>query len=79
VLNAANEVAVAAFLDERIGFGQIASLNAAVLEAHLSAHAGERVVELDAVIAADAWARGAASEWLAKGESEAPRIGGLRA
>ncbi|MBW2424341.1 MAG: 1-deoxy-D-xylulose-5-phosphate reductoisomerase [Deltaproteobacteria bacterium] len=79
VLNAANEVAVAAFLDQRIGFGQIALLNAAVLESHLSAHAGERVDELDAVIAADAWARGAASEWLAKAEGEAPQIGGLGA
>ena len=66
VLNAANEVAVDAFLSRRIAFPDIAGLNASVLEAHLSEHAGRRVEALEEVIAADAWARGAASEWLAK-------------
>lgn len=70
VLNAANEVAVEAFLARRIGFPDIAALNASVLEAHLAEHAGLRVDELDAVVAADAWARGAASEWLAKRDGE---------
>lgn len=66
VLNAANEVAVEAFLTRRIAFPQIAALNGGVLEAHLAEHTNERVETLEDVIAADAWARGAASEWLAK-------------
>lgn len=74
VLNAANEVAVEAFLGRRIAFPDIASLNGAVLEAHLTEHAGQRVEALEEVVAADAWARGAASEWLAKAEA---RSGGL--
>ncbi|MEM9177009.1 MAG: 1-deoxy-D-xylulose-5-phosphate reductoisomerase [Myxococcota bacterium] len=71
ILNAANEVAVDAFLSRRIAFPEIARLNGAVLEAHLTEHAGQRVEALEAVVAADAWARGAASEWLAKSEREA--------
>jgi 1-deoxy-D-xylulose-5-phosphate reductoisomerase len=66
VLNAANEIAVGAFLERRIGFPEIAAMNAAILDLHLKDHRGERVNELDAVLAADSWARGAASEWLAK-------------
>jgi 1-deoxy-D-xylulose-5-phosphate reductoisomerase len=66
VLNAANEIAVGAFLERRIGFPEIAAMNAAILDLHLKDHRGERVDELDAVLAADSWARGAASEWLAK-------------
>ena len=71
VLNAANEVAVDAFLARQIAFPEIAALNEAVLEAHLADHSGQRVDGLEAVVAADAWARGAASEWLAKRESGA--------
>ena len=74
VLNAANEVAVEAFLGRRIAFPDIARLNGEVLEAHLADHAGQRVEALDEVVAADAWARGAASEWLAKSGS-APGAG----
>jgi 1-deoxy-D-xylulose-5-phosphate reductoisomerase len=66
VLNAANEIAVAAFLERQIQFPEIAALNAAVLGAHLKDHLGERVEDLEAVLRADGWARGAASEWLAK-------------
>lgn len=66
VLNAANEVAVAAFLERRIRFPAIAALNEAVLESHLADHRGESVDTLEAVLEADAWARGAANEWLAK-------------
>ncbi len=66
VLNAANEVAVAAFLERRIRFLAIAALNEAVLESHLADHRGESVDTLEAVLEADAWARGAANEWLAK-------------
>lgn len=69
VLNAANEVAVEAFLGRRIAFPDIARLNGAILESHLADHAGQRVEALDEVVAADAWARGAASEWLAKADA----------
>ena len=71
VLNAANEVAVEAFLARQLDFSGIAALNGAVLEAHISNHGGQRVDALDQVVAADAWARVAASEWLAKREQGA--------
>lgn len=64
VLNAANEVAVEAFLERRIGFPAIAALNAAILDLHLKDHLGKRVETLDEVVAADAWAREAAGRWL---------------
>ncbi|MGH9853635.1 MAG: 1-deoxy-D-xylulose-5-phosphate reductoisomerase, partial [Blastocatellia bacterium] len=51
VLNAANEVVVAAFLDEKIKFGDIPRLIGAVCEAHTS----QPAVNLDTVLAADAW------------------------
>lgn len=55
VLNAANEVAVAAFLEERIGFTDIAALVSHALDA-LPA---EPAVDLETVLAADAAARDA--------------------
>ncbi len=57
VLNAANEVAVSAFLAGRIAFPAIASTNAAVLEEHLAEGAGSIVKSLEEVRAVDAWAR----------------------
>jgi len=79
VLNAANEMAVAAFLERRIEFPEIAKLNSAVLGAHLKDHLGERVDDLEAVLAADEWARWAATEWLAERSdgkaSGTPRVG----
>jgi len=57
VLNAANEVAVAAFLERRISFPAIAETNAAVLDAHLAEHRGAVVGGLADVIEADRWAR----------------------
>lgn len=66
VLNAANEVAVGAFLDRKIAFPEIACLNAAVLETHLAERAGQRVDALAEVMAADAWARDVAHDWLSK-------------
>jgi 1-deoxy-D-xylulose-5-phosphate reductoisomerase len=54
VLNAANEVAVGFFLDERIPFGRIPRLIEAALEKHESKPASD----LEAVLAADHWARG---------------------
>jgi 1-deoxy-D-xylulose-5-phosphate reductoisomerase len=53
VLNAANEVAVAAFLAGRLGFPGIP----AIIEAVLERHAGRRVSSLEDVLAADGWAR----------------------
>jgi 1-deoxy-D-xylulose-5-phosphate reductoisomerase len=53
VLNAANEVAVAAFLDEKIRFGDIPCLIRAACEAHKPQMASS----LDTVLAADASAR----------------------
>lgn len=57
VLNAANEVTVAAFLDRRIAFSAIADTNRRVLETHLDASSGEALESLEQVLAADAWAR----------------------
>jgi len=62
VLNAANEVAVAAFLDERIPFGALPEVNRAVLEAHLDEGAGGKLEDLDDVLEADARARACAQQ-----------------
>ncbi|MGH0035357.1 MAG: 1-deoxy-D-xylulose-5-phosphate reductoisomerase [Myxococcota bacterium] len=56
VLNAANEVSVAAFLDGAIPFPGIAAVNRATLDAHLARGTG-RVESLEQVAAADDWAR----------------------
>ena len=61
VLNAANEVAVAAFLEERIAFHHIWECVDSVMQAHDTIqHPG-----LDALIDADAWARSKATSVLA--------------
>jgi len=65
VLNAANEIAVRAFLDGRIPFPAIAATNDAVLDSHL-ARGGGSVTELGDVLEADAWARARASQELAR-------------
>lgn len=57
VLNAANEVAVEAFLEGRIRFPAIAASNGAVLEAHIDRGPAAELQNLDDVLAADAWAR----------------------
>ena len=62
LLNAANEVAVAAFLDERIRFDEIARMIEAVLN-RISAIA---VQQLDDVLHADAQARVVAQDWLVR-------------
>jgi len=58
VLNAANEVAVEAFLERKLGFTAIPRVIAQTLEAH----AAERVSSLDVVRRVDGWARGCARE-----------------
>jgi 1-deoxy-D-xylulose-5-phosphate reductoisomerase len=57
-LNAANEVSVDAFLHKKIGFGDIARINGAVLRSHQAAGADT----IDAVVEADRSARQAAHE-----------------
>jgi len=64
VLNAANEISVAAFLEGLIPFGAIADTNREVLARHLEERAGAVVDELAEVRAADAWARRVARERL---------------
>jgi len=61
-LNAANEVAVAAFLEGRLGFLGIPRLIEAVLERHQNRPAQA----LEAVLEADAWARDVAETMLAE-------------
>ena len=56
--NAANEVAVAAFLEGCIPFGRISD----VIERVLADHRGERAADVETVRAADRWARGRARE-----------------
>ena len=53
VLNAANEVAVRAFLDEKIGLNRIAEINRQVMEEHEPSDADS----LGAILSADDWAR----------------------
>lgn len=53
VLNAANEIAVRAFLDGRIGLAEIAALNESVMDDHEAGPADS----FEAVLAADDWAR----------------------
>jgi 1-deoxy-D-xylulose-5-phosphate reductoisomerase len=61
VLNAANEVAVAAFLEGRIGFTDIAAVIAAAMAAHQDAGA----LTLERIQAADRWARDQARQTIA--------------
>lgn len=66
VLNAANEVAVAAFLDDRLGFIHISEVVRLVLDRHDTCDASS----LEAVLAADGWARRAAEEAISSKTSE---------
>lgn len=58
VFNAANEVAVAAFLDGSIPFGRISE----AIEATLEAHKPDAATSVEAVRAADKWARARARQ-----------------
>jgi 1-deoxy-D-xylulose-5-phosphate reductoisomerase len=60
-LNAANEVAVAAFLDRKIAFTDIPN----VVDAVLGEHEPQDAAELDSILEVDEWAR-----WRAEGEVE---------
>jgi len=63
VLNAANEVAVEAFLDRRLGFFDIPR----VIESVMARHGPDGTPTLAGVLAADAWARSAAAEAIGSG------------
>jgi 1-deoxy-D-xylulose-5-phosphate reductoisomerase len=63
VMNAANEVAVTSFLEEKVSFTAIAR----VIEEVMSRHAPVGISNLEAVLSADAWARNQAEEILKKG------------
>lgn len=64
VMNAANEVAVAAFLAEQIGYLDIAACVEATMDAH--ERAGVQAVEsLEQLEAVDAWARSRSRAWCA--------------
>jgi len=56
VMNAANEIAVDAFLEGRIGFTQIADL----IQATMDAHQAHDLKSIDEVLEADAWGRATA-------------------
>jgi 1-deoxy-D-xylulose-5-phosphate reductoisomerase len=64
VLNAANEVAVEAFLSRRLAFPGIAAANEAMLDLHV-ARGADAPRDLRDVLDADSWARERAREWLA--------------
>jgi 1-deoxy-D-xylulose-5-phosphate reductoisomerase len=65
VLNAANEVAVEAFLAGAIRFPEIAAIDAAVLAAHAGRANGGALRDLADVAEADTWARSIAAERVA--------------
>jgi 1-deoxy-D-xylulose-5-phosphate reductoisomerase len=58
VMNAANEIAVAAFLDRQVAFPSIWRIVEKVMDEHTSVAASD----LEAILAADRWARARASE-----------------
>ena len=62
VLNAANEVAVRAFLDGKIGFPDILAIVSEVLDSHRA----EALSDLDAALEWDRWGRERAAEALSK-------------
>ncbi len=61
VLNAANEIAVAAFLDKKIRFTEIAE----TVDKTMQAHEAYTPVELDDYLQADRWARDTATKFIA--------------
>ncbi|MFO7766378.1 MAG: 1-deoxy-D-xylulose-5-phosphate reductoisomerase [Pelovirga sp.] len=63
VMNAANEIAVAAFLKQQIGFAAIPDVIGAVMRCHEI----EEVTTVDRVLQADLWGRTRAKEFIAGG------------
>jgi len=60
VLNAANEVAVAAFLNRRIGFREIHR----IIKRTMQIHENRRATDIDEVLEVDRWAREKASSFI---------------
>ena len=60
VMNAANEIAVAAFLGKRLSYLGIADC----VEAVMNAHHGEKVTSVEQLLEVDAWARKQAQDWI---------------
>jgi 1-deoxy-D-xylulose-5-phosphate reductoisomerase len=60
VLNAANETAVAAFLDRRLTFDRIPAVSRAILDVHHY----EAEPTLETLTALDRWARAEAAKWI---------------
>jgi 1-deoxy-D-xylulose-5-phosphate reductoisomerase len=67
-LNAANEVAVAAFLDGRIAFADISS----IIETVMSKHESRNASSIETILSADETSRMAATALVEKGQSVAP-------
>ena len=59
-MNAANEVAVAAFLDKRLSYLGIADC----VEAVMDAHHGEQVTSIEQLLEVDSWARAQAEQYI---------------
>jgi len=72
VLNAANEIAVEAFLAGGVAFPTIAASNAAVLNSHIARAGRASLRDLADVAEADSWARASAREWLASAPGVSP-------
>jgi 1-deoxy-D-xylulose-5-phosphate reductoisomerase len=72
VLNAADEVAVAGFLEGRIGFGEIPSLALQALEACRPGPADS----VEAVLEADLWARRLVAGWVERGQAREGKSAG---
>ncbi|KJS29292.1 MAG: 1-deoxy-D-xylulose 5-phosphate reductoisomerase [Desulfatitalea sp. BRH_c12] len=66
VLNAANEVAVEAFLSRQLTFLGIAE----VVQGTMAAHHSNAAPDLDVILAADAWARQTATDMIASRKAE---------
>jgi 1-deoxy-D-xylulose-5-phosphate reductoisomerase len=70
VLNAANEIAVEAFLGGGIGFNHIPE----IIEKVLGVHAVSNGADLDAILKADSWARTAAAELVKEQSKKTDKI-----
>jgi len=66
VLNAANEVAVEAFLDGRIGFYGIPEVIEYVMNEHVRLHGNVPATDIETILQMDAWARNEATTYIAR-------------
>jgi 1-deoxy-D-xylulose-5-phosphate reductoisomerase len=66
VLNAANEVAVEAFLDGRISFYGIPEVIEYVMDEHVRLHGNVPATDIETILQMDAWARHEATTYIAR-------------